>query len=387
VAKVSDVVDLEQQDEPVTELPEHAVSDKSRDGLRQAALEEGIEAASGADESAVEETVDETVERLAEKEELTVADLRELAGKDAEGLTDEQLIAEYEKAEKAGEYKLPFPVYDVQGNKIDDVSKLTVQDLLDGKVQIGYNAMGKEQRKALADVLRVAANGHLNESKMATTLAERNQSYERLQEIRKEHEQWAADRKVWQAALNAAAAGNVDPLQRIINAYVTESGRVDATPASPETDRALEAAGQQFVLTTIVPTAYKLAADYGADATEVTNAILAAIQNEPVEFLTREKIQQIMEYEIPSLLEQNGYARNGAVAQADGGGSNPLAAEVAALKARLQELTADKANSRTAALRRKAPAAGGGSVSSAGDSMPAMKSREDMKRWLRGEGD
>ena len=386
MAKVSDVIDVPQSDEPVTNLPSHAGgASQDKYALREAALEEGVEAAGGAEPATIDD--DAAIETLAEQEEEpSVAQLRELAGKDAEGMSDDELVAEYEKAKGEEAFKLPFPIYDAEGNKVTDVNKLTLEDVLSGKVQIGYNAMGKEQRKAIQDILRVAANGHLNESKIATTLAERNQVHAQLQDLKKQHEAWAADRQTWDKVLNAAVRGNVEPLQRLIQAYMTDDPTIGQQPRAQVDDASAEAAGQQYILNTIIPQAYKIAAEYGADGTEVTQEILRLIQQEPAEFLSQAKIEAILQHEIHVALETAGYTRNGTPPQAQApNGNEELLKRLDTMQKELLELKAGKENAATQQVRRKAPAAGGGSVSSAGDSMPVLKSREDMKRYLRGE--
>lgn len=392
MAKASEVIDVEQLDEPITEVPEapSTKAHESRDERMQSALDEAGDSAD----------FESTIESLVDKEEITADDIRRVGGKDAEGLTDEELLAAYKKAE-AGEaastdstdeaegtdtkqLELPFPVYDAEGNKVD-ASKLTLEDLLSGKVQIGYNAMGKEQRKALNDILRVAANGHLNESKIATSLAERNQVHQQLTELRKEHEAWAKDRKIWQGVLNAAAAGNIEPLKKVLASWVAETSSVAPETAQGGEDASLVAAGQQYVIQTIIPAAYSLADAFGADRQEVTNEILRRINQEPAEFLTEDKIATIINYEVPAELERLGYANKGGTPAQT---SDPRDEKIAALEKQMLELKAGKENEKTAAARakmKKAPASGGGSTPGAGDSMPAMKSREEMKKWLRGE--
>lgn len=394
MAKVSDVVDVAQGDEPITTLPENAGGAGSSRDIRNAALEEAAGAAEDLEQTGEVEEVDtdSLIDELAERdEEPTIDELRKLAGDAAADLTDEELQAEYQKAVAAEEApKLPFPVYDAEGNKVD-AAKLTLDDLLSGKVQIGYNAMGKEQRKAITDLLRVAANGHLNESKIATTLAERNQVHQQLQEMKKEHEAWAGERRTIQRVLEAAANGNTAPLQQLIKAYNEELGKlpVDSPVVDQRAEQDAIAAGQAYVVSTIVPTAYKVAQEYGADPTEVTNAIIGMIQNEPAEFLTQAKIESIMNHEIRAALETAGYSPNGTTPPAQSqGGDDDLRTQFAAMQKELLELKAGSANKATQAVRdraRKSPPAGGGSVSGAGDAMPAMKSRDDMKKWLRGE--
>lgn len=385
MAKVSDVIDVERTTgEPVTTLPERGTG--THEDIKSEAYAEG--------------ELEATIDEIASMEgELTADDLRRVGGADAEGLTDEELLQAYKRAEAAhgrlGDtgtdeatkpLELPFPVYDAQGNKVDPTT-LTLEDLVSGKVQIGYNAMGKEQRKAFNDILRVAANGHLNESKMATTLAERNQSVEKLRAVQTEHEAWAKDRKSWTQVLDAAANGNVKPLEVLIRKYAEELGRgpTETATAPGQDDQAMEQAGHQYFMQQILPITNQIAQDYGADASEVANAVLEAIQNEPSEFFTKEKLDGILQYDLPALLEQNGYSRNGS---APVQGQPDLAETVAGLQKEILALKAGSVNATTAAVRgrnRNAPPAGGGSVGTAGDSAPSFKNREQMKKWLRNE--
>lgn len=374
MAKVSDVIDVN-EDEPTSTLPEHA-SGGGRDDLMQSMLDSADD-----DGMAQADTEDEQIAELAEQtDEPTIEQLRELAGKDGEGLTDDELQAEYKKAQEEEDFKLPFPVYDAQGNKIEGLDKLTLQDLLSGKVQIGYNAMGKEQRKALNDILRVAANGHLNESKMATSIAERNQVAQKLQELQAEHSSWATQRQTWNAVLGAAHAGNFDPLKQLIAAY----GRELSVLPEPVADNSaeLEQAGLNYFVTNVAPEAVKIAVQYGADPAEVTRAAHEMIVAEG-EFLTQEKLDNILKYELQALLESSGYTAGAAPVPTQ---SVDIAAEVkrqvdAALAVQKTNATTERVRNRM----RNAPPAGAGSTPGAGTSMPAMKSREDMKKWLRGE--
>src|SRR5437867_12587112 len=129
MAKASDVVDVEPGNTPAVNLPSTGTGD--HDSLVDSALEEG-----GLDAAFAEIAESDT--------EPTADDLRRIAGAEAEGMTDEELLAEYEKAkagdgESAEDVAKAFNVdylYDAQGNKIADLTKVSVNDLLSGKVQI-----------------------------------------------------------------------------------------------------------------------------------------------------------------------------------------------------------------------------------------------------------
>jgi len=334
------------------------------------------------------------LEDLASTEgDLTAESLRQSLGDIAEGLSDEELMAEWAKAQKgAGEegtedidvqpFTLPngLKLYGEDGKEVTDFSKLTLQQLLDPKLQWGYNALGKEQKKALTEVFRNASLGHYNEQKMQSLAQERAKAYEMYSEIKKEHEAWAQDRQVWLSVLTSAAQGNVEPLKKLIQVYGAEAGKVGASPSSeisPEQEAEYDRQGQEWVNAE----ANRLAEQYGANPLEIAQAIVYLANQEPKEFLTQDKLNAIVQYEIPALLEKYQYTqKNGTPAPA----AND---EVAALKKQVAELMADKQNSQTQKVRdrqKKAPPAGGGSPSGAGASVPAFKTRDQYKEWIRG---
>lgn len=376
-------------DEPQvqTDLSEHAAGEGTHGDLFESALNEG--------------EGDAVIEELSAQDgDLTIEDLRRLPG--ADEYSDEELLAEWQKAQEtattdegeegeegAEEFKLPFPIFDDKGQQITDVDKLNLRDFLAGKYQIGYNANKAEQRKTLSDIIRVAQLGHFKESQFATAQQERNQIFQQLQEATQRTSQYDKDRKQWDYALTQFAQGNIEPMQRLATAYQQALSQIPQEEvADPRQAEAETARGYQFVYEQIIPRAAQLAQQFGGEAGQITQMILQRIGQEPSQFLTAEKINSIMEYEIPMALEQQGgHAAPGAMGTPATAGN----ADVEALKAQvaaLQATVAQQANAKTAAARersRKAPPAGGGSVPSAGDSMPALKSREDMKKWLRGD--
>lgn len=384
------------QDEPGTDLPDNASGVReSRQDMIDRVMEEGVQ--------------DGTITELAEKDgEITVEDLRKLPG--AEDLTDEELLTEWNKAQAAagGEKgeddegglpdKLPFPLYDTKGNEIKDISKVSLSDFLTGKVQVGYQAMDKEQRKAFGDLVRVAQLGHHNEKQSASSRSERDIAIKQYREQKAQNDAWAQDRQVWDKALTAYFQGNKAPMEALAKAYAAELSKMPAANIpgmiSESDARALSeanAAGQTFYYETIVPRTSDLAKQYGADPKEVAQTALWLIDKEPQEFLTKEKIEAILSYDLPRVIEEHGYK----IGQVGPNASQPVSAntrpdpKVAQLEKQIQELSATiakQANARTAEARsksRRVPPAGGGSVPSAGDSMPAFKSREQMKDWLR----
>jgi len=391
----TDVLDQDQdldvqegQDAPITSLPDHAAGEKAQ--TRQEQIDQAL--SEGTDEAVIDE--------LATKEgDVTLEDLKRLPG--AEGLTDEQIKAEWNAAVQAvasgeeveeGEVKLPFPVYDKEGNKVAP-DQVTIAGLLSGELQIGYNALGKEQRKTLTEALRNASMGHWNEQKYNLTVQERNQVAQELAELKRQAGQFSTERKTWDAALTALSMGNIAPMKALAEAYqramtkgpdVVPEGMMSAEQVRAEQEEAAQ--GQQYIMNTIIPAGLDVAQRYGADPKEVLNAIEFFLKREVDSgFLTQEKIDAVIQYEVPQLLEANGYA---ATEAAKGSTSQP-ANEVAELKktvAALQARIAGNENQKTEKLRtRKAPPQGGGATPGAGDSMPSFKSRAQMKAWMAGD--
>lgn len=334
------------------------------------------------------------LDELAAKEEVTAEDLRRLPG--TEEYDDRQLMEIWKQynAEQTKSTETPveawkpnIPVFGQDGKAVEDFSKLSLQDLFEGKVKLGYNANKQEQQRALSEIIRIAQFGHHNEQKYAGILAERNQINERLTQVAKENEEFKSQRQVWDSALMALTQGNVEPIKQLVQAYnqkltQTQPQQQGMTPENYQEEMQLVLAGQQFVNNFIIPKANELATTFGAKSEEIQNVIRHFVENEG-EFLTKEKLDSFIEYDIPNLLISNGYQPNGTKQTAVTQKNN----EVEELKQQLlalQEQIAGKHNSTVTNLRtRKFPSPGGGNVPGAGDSMPDFKSRQDMKRFLQ----
>lgn len=355
-------------------------------------------------EDIVNDTYDEGIEEaivdaLADKTDITLDDLRQIPG--TEGMSDEQLQAAWDKAQKdegigsnadaATKVELPFPVYDDRGNKIAS-DKVTLGDLLSGKALVGYNAMGKEQRKSLSDVLRNASQGHWNEHRYTTVQGQYKEATQKLTSAEKELTSAREMQKQWESALTAISMGNSAPMAAIVNAYKAALGKTNATPEGfvPQDQVAAEREnaerGMQWWTDVGMPAAYDIASNYKADAKEVQGAIQYYINNEPN--LTPDRIEEIIKYDVPMLLEQNGYkAGVGVVATSGSNGGN--VDEIAELKKQIAALSgrvASDTNTRTNTIRekgKKTPPAGSGATGGAGDSMPSFKSRQEMKDYLQ----
>lgn len=380
--------DLELHPEPVRDDedgPQVAVNAEPAETEREAAAREGEEAA--------------IFEQLKDAEDVTVSDLRRVAGADAEGLTDEQLSEMWAKAQeqaagaKNAPAESPFPLYNEKGEKLD-LKNLTVADLLSGKAHIAYQALGKEQRKALKDLVRTAANGHYNEQVTGGLRADVQQMTQRFQEANTKVAQYETDRGLWTGALEAAARGDVSKINAMIKAYADELMKGPAAAASqpaPEVQSAqLETAGLRVWHEQIVPEINRVAEAYGLPATGRDEAV-KIVQwhlNQQSAFLTPERVKRILDLDLPAAIEAAGYERKSGVTAFQ----QPPAdsAELAKLRAENLELKAGKANDKMQQLRdkrRAAPPAGRGAADAIGEKMPsaALKDRDSMKKWLRNE--
>lgn len=380
-------------------LVEELESTESIEGIEGTEGQEGIEAGESRQsiiESAVNDAeAQERIDALAANEaEPTIDQLKEAFGDLAEGLTDAELQAEWDKAQgkEAGAegtgFTLPngLKLYGEDGKELTGLEKMTVAQIFSDKVQFGYNALGKEQKKALAEVFRNASLGHYNEQKMQTLAQERTSIYDKYTKLNAEHASWAQDRQVWLSVLTAAANGNVDPLKQLIKEYGAANAQAGVTGPQATIDPSQEAEFNDAGMQWVTAEANKLAQTYGANPLEIAQAIVYMANQEPQEFLTQEKLNAIVQYEIPALLERYNYSvKVGGVVQAQGT-ADPRDAKIATMERQLAELTAGQKNAQTQRLReRKVPAAGGGRTSAAGDTVPAFKSREDYKKWIRGD--
>lgn len=322
-----------------------------------------------------EVTEDSVLDELSAFEgELTIEQLKKLPGADKH--SDEELEQMWKRVStpRQRSYKLYK-----DDKPLEDFSGLTAEELLDA-VKYGYTANGKEQVKNFDELVRVAQMGHYNESRMQQILNERNQKAEAYAKLEAEHSTYGQERKLWEHALSRYLQGDQGPLTQIIEAYqkaINEPPQLANN--QPESDTNLEAAAQKVYYEVVIPNSYNIASKYGANPQEVANAVLHYVNQEPPEFMNEQRLAEILNHDIPMLLEQNGYSAN----------THPMEKpkdELAELKRELAELKAAQTNNTVnGAKKRKAPPAGGGATPSGSDTMPDVKSRADMKKFLRDE--
>lgn len=330
-------------------------------------------------ESADKPTEANVEEELANVQgELTIEHLRKLPG--ADQYTDEQLMQMWQSA-NAPAPKRSYKIYNESG-EVNDLADLSAEDFL--KLQFGYNAFGKEHKKTFDELMRNASLAHYNEQKMAGLRGERQQLVDKYSKIEQEHTAWANDRKIWEHALTQLAMGNAQPIQQLAQAFMQAQQQMPAMEQAPGGDKELESAGLRVYYEYIVPNAQQVAQRYGANPEEVAQAVMHLVGQEPEEFLTAEKLANIINIEIPALLEQAGYsASESASNNAPSTPSNKpdkvseLEKKVAELTARLENQSVQKAKAK------RPPPVGSGAAPSAGNTVPDFKSRREMKEWLQ----
>lgn len=319
------------------------------------------------DDAAVDGETNVVVDDLASRDgEITMEDLRTIPG--AADLTDDELKQLWTEAQGADAAKpadsaaaaavqRAWKYYGADDKEISDVDKLTVADFLRGK--LSYTANEKEQRKTLDELIRVAQFGHLNDSKLRTAVDERNSVYEKYQKLVPEHARLTQQQQLLGHALDEFTRGNEAPLKALVDAYRTARGTPPAVQSAPAAaaDQP-DAAAMRVYYETVVPAANELAKRFNVDPQSVSNLILQMVDEEPAEFFTAAKLQQILQHDAAARIEQL-IGASGAPAAAGTDEVARLRAENAALKANATNAMLDGIRARN---RRTPPAAGSGAT-------------------------
>lgn len=330
---------------------------------------------SDVDDEADESDISTVVEELASKEELTLADLRKLPG--TADMSDEELQAAWADANKPEPVKPDgFKLYAEDGTEIADLNGMSAVDFL--KHQFGYSVRGKEQKKAFKDLLRTAVNGHYNEGKVQSLVSERDLALNTSREVAARVAQFEERERLVVYALRQLQQGNEQPIRELLTRMDQPLPPVQQQTVSAEQAQN-DAAGQRVWYEVVVPRVNKMAEQYGLSPDQVEQVVAEAIRAEPGEFLTEDKLEDILGYEVPQRLEGL-QTRNG-----DGNSAElkRMAAELATLKAQMKNAATDRKRNRN----KKLPSGGRGrgALTAGNDLMPdeAVASRAAMKKWLR----
>ena len=352
---------------------------------------------------------DGLLQQLAAKGEVTVADLRQLPG--TQGMSDEQLQAmwneaqapkgqprdqqgRFTKAEQeaqaaaagatAADVKRAWKALTAEGVEVADLSKMTASELL--ALQFEYQANGKPQRKSFDEVVRNAQLGHYNAERYEQVTRERNISLERAREFEQKYSAAAADKQTWVNALAAAAQGKYEPMQALLDAYIEAIGKpADARPSEemvPRSQIEAQAAADRVWTQQIVPRATQIAEQYSIPQADVEQGIEILLAHEPQEFLTAQRLEQILTHELPMHIER---ARaEGAIAAPAAPVADPRDTEIAELK---RQLAATQAGQHNKAIehvhkRRAAAPPAATPVSGQGKDMPQFDGAAGAREWL-----
>jgi hypothetical protein len=337
-------------------------------------------------------------EALEDKDEITIDDLRTLPGVTDEmsdddvlaawkevqsgGEGDEEQIAAAAGAESAVKTSRGYKLYDESGQEIGDISKLSAEQLL--KSKIGYNANKSEQRKTLDEIVRVAQYGHLNEGKLSVAQRERDDALERLT---KQEPVLAEAMRVNGAvryAVTQFLLGDETHLKSFISAFQKQMGAGGVTPAQQAPTQPDSSAGIKTYYEEILPSAYTVADRYGARREEMRAVVDNFINT--TRNLTREKLNQYIEEEIPLILESQGYSIRQSAAPVQA--ADPRDTKIAELEKKLASKTKVDSVLQLRNRNKNIPSAGSresmDSGSADGPVVPAaaIKSRADFKKFL-----
>lgn len=354
---------------------------------------------------------DKLLTELAGRPEITVAELRRLPG--TEGMTDEQLQAMWQqvsqpkqdrprdeqgrftKAEqeaqgqaagaKPGAVQRAWKALTAEGVEVSDLSKMTGEQIL--ALQFEYQANGKPQRKTWDEVIRNAQLGHYNGERMAEIQRQRDTTVQQYREAQQRLEAAEADKRTWMSALQAASRNDFKPLETLLQAFIDASNAppvADGPKMVPQADIERERYGQHVYNTQVMPKATEIGQKYGIPAEDVAKGIMMIVENEPPEFFTAQRLEQIMAHDIVYAIEQM---------QRDNPPPPPAAntaAEVEALKAEIAELRkaqAEKHNTHIQGVHQRRNAAPPATSSipggASGVESPNFDGAQAARDWLR----
>lgn len=332
------------------------------------------------------------LEGLRGRTDITLTDLRTLPG--TEGFTDAQLQEMWDevqgtKATPVADAKAIARAWKVYNGdaEVTDLTKMTAAEFVE-KMKHEYTANGKQHRKTYDELVRNASQGHFNAERNATLQRERQTAYESWKREEARANQLDTDKQTWNTALVAATRGDLKPLQTLVDAFQTALA-APAPAASTETEMVSreqverDRAGQRVYNEAIMPKAQEMATKYGIDAEQIAQGIMMLVANEPPEFFTAQRLQEIVNEEIPAHIEAM-LAEKGITAPTPA--ADPRDAEIASLKAQLAGSTTAH-NSRVAqvhATRKGAPPAAA-ALPASGNALetPNFESANDARKWLR----
>lgn len=270
-----------------------------------------------------------------------------------------------------------------------DPATITLADFF--KWELGYNALGKEHRRTFEQVMRNVPLAHHNEQRTRTlednlrrTLEESNGKAQTL-------EQYTADRKNLNKALMAATRGNFEPLKAVVEAYqqAMDADDQQATQQVPEgyvsqAQLQQQRAGEEAYNRLVTPHIEQLAKHFQYPAEQIGYVVKNLIEREPAEYLTEQRLTEILTIELPHDLEQ--LRERDPIKAAE---PSPLEKQVAELQAQIATLSGKKIeqqNSQVKGIHDRKKAAPPGVATNPGGSNADVADFDDAKgarEWLR----
>lgn len=198
-----------------------------------------------------------------------------------------------------------------------DIGALTLKDLMDSP-RISFKRSGEQVTATLEDLVRDAQQLGKAQSQAERMLEQRNTTAAELNELKPELESLRAMEHSWREALEDEAV-----YKEAREAYMRAIGKggsagssapsgapaekpAGSPPAEPSSDDAYKA-GESFFAENLWPHMQSVAEAYGADAQELSQTVLERIGEEPPQFLTLERVQEIVNDELAAELRRAGY--------------------------------------------------------------------------------
>jgi hypothetical protein len=333
----------------------------------------------------------------------SAADLREVMGDAGKDLSDEELVAAYEKlppepeekpasAEAPAPWSRPYKLYMADGTQVESLQGLTPEQVLDA--EIGYTQDGQEVRRTIEGLARTAARVPLQDRRIASVVEQRNAEGAKAKELEAELEQRRIDAQWFANILSDRTGERYQAAQEEYERVMLQGGSLsDMTRAAPAAAPApsqatTDAQGELYYQQQIVPVlqqiAEKLSADGSPPAPEEQQAILqnlnttarTLIQQEGTH-LTMPRLQEIVYQELPARALDSGLKQVVTKAEAPASDTALMAelanARLALKKARLAQ--APPSSGRKGSASAKAVA---GSI----EALEQATSASDVEDWL-----
>lgn len=364
-------------EEQPTTAPEPSAP-TSIDEVREEARVEGRQAALGADDA--EPSAEEIRQVLGEDEfaglddEQVVEQYRELVGTADEVLEEEEESSAESSEPSIDLSELGFDLLDEEGEPLDPerLTETTLSDALES-IKIRYKAGGQERADALADLVRLAQRVPTTDRRNHELMSQRNETAKELEQAEAELQELKSAQKLWHRALADPTGQVFEELRQQYQQALVEGeepeeatkpgkreGKRDLSSPDSISDEEKQRQGERFYMTRIKPVLNEMAQTYSQDGSTPEPAQVQEIQ-QSLDAAFRElvanegrfmadpdygpqRLKEIIEDDLPTILERNGYRKVQGARRSSGSGSE--SSEVSELKKEVQLLKAKLAKQR-----------------------------------------